>query len=106
MSDAINLKLTQKVDKSSLRFITEQAWQIPEDYLGMYCLYTLLYWQGEYLESVISDGYIEHFGRKFKVLFLHCTPETAFKSVQVRLSFRVPLPETGLVPTVLINIWR
>lgn len=104
---AVELKLTEHIDKSVLRYITNNIFTVPEQYLDLYQKYLLLYWEGSYLKNKINLGTIQYnYIPSCSVIFQNCTPEKAYKAAQVRLSFRVPKPEFGIYPVVLIQIAR
>ena len=103
---ALHLKLAQGVDKNSLRFIVSNCFVIPNDYLDLFEKYYLLYWRGKHLKDSLRDGILKHSvtGTSYTVSYIGCTPEQAFSSEQVRLSFRKPYDYVGIAPHVLIQL--
>lgn len=50
--------------------------------------YYLLQWSGQYLKDNIHDGLLVDDDITYCVIYRGCTPSQAFKSPQVRVSFR------------------
>lgn len=50
--------------------------------------YHLIYWSGNYLRSQNRHGHLEKDGKIWKIIFHHCTCTAAYKSSQVKISFR------------------
>ena len=52
--------------------------------------YKCLHWTGEWFKSQNHYGVIEREGIRFLICYQNCTPESAYASPQLALSFRKP----------------
>lgn len=68
--------------------------------------YFLLYWSGWHLKAQLREGQIIKDGISYGVIYHNCTPESAFESDQVSLSFRIPTDATICGPKCLVKIIR
>lgn len=67
--------------------------------------YKCLHWSGFHLKDSLREGLIHRDGLAFLVCYQHCTPEQAFESPQVQLSFRKPTkPIAGDNGYVIVRI--
>lgn len=93
--------------KSTLEYITESNFTIPADFRDLYKSYHLLVWNSSYFldKTTNMHGYLYHDSKLWKIVWR--TPRGILKvnpSSDVLLSFREPIPEYGILPTVVVKM--
>lgn len=77
--------------KQQLLALLSNKWDLTPEEINALELqaYYLLQWEGKYLAKQIVNGTVlDSDGYEYAVVYRSCTPSSAFKSEQIRISFR------------------
>jgi hypothetical protein len=77
---------------------------LAEKYSQQLVKYYLLHWEGAYLRKVNKQGVICHQDDFYFLVFKDCTPESAYRSPQVAISFRRMPDESNLPNYAMVTV--
>lgn len=76
---------------------------IEDAYLPALSVYRMRHGNGLLLRNTV-DGQLEFKGTNFNIIYHNCSPYTAKRASEIRLSFRAAQEEFNLEPIVLVQI--
>lgn len=77
---------------------------MPDEYLGALKKYRMLHLSGTMFNINLFDGLIQHQETNYGVIYHNCTPYSAKRAKELRLSFRAAHKEFMIEPLVLVEI--
>lgn len=93
--------------KAGIRFYTEVSVRIPKPVVDRYFdAYYLVFWKAKFVLDKMTNGTIARENITYQVRFMGGTTRGQLLESpheQVSLSFRAPIQEFGILPTVLIG---
>lgn len=76
----------------------------PEEYKDTLKHYFISQYSGDYLKNQIHHGTLSKNNFTFMVVYSKCTPYTAMKAAQIKISFRVPQDEFSLCAYAVVRL--
>jgi len=92
-----------KVLPSSLRYMLQNHFNYPIEFLDTLDSYYLRYWDSKYFLKLIKDGTVTVEDTIYHIIYKDCSPYSIRKCSQVKLSFRTPAKEYGMESYVLVR---
>lgn len=95
------------ITRQNLQYLMTHFHTFPHEFRDCLSKYYLLYWSAPHFSEQLHDGIITHDSISYLVTYRGCTPANikfADESNQIKVSFRLAMPEFNLLPVVLISV--